>query len=134
MKAKRSRTRELTSDEVGKGGHKERPLVRRSEEGGVNVIFGEIRDLILENQEIQQQIYKGNYSRRLIYAEDVIPTLAKRKKVSEDVVETELKEALVYASTLCFNVQGLSPIEFLVRECRFLNRPVSNTKKSTSSS
>ncbi len=93
------------------------------------MIFGEIRDLILENQEIQQQIYKGNYSRRLIYAEDVIPTLAKKKRVSEETVEKELKEALAYAADLCFNVQGLNPMEFLVRECHFMKRPTHNTTK-----
>ena len=93
------------------------------------MIFGEIRELILENQDIQQHIFRGDYSKRLIFAEDVIPLLAKKKGVSERSVEKDLEDALRYASSLCFNLQGLSVMDFLVKECRFAKNP--NLKRAT---
>lgn len=87
------------------------------------MIFGEIRDLILENQETQQRIFRGDYSKHLIFAEDVIPTLAKKRGEKEEEVEKDLEDALRYAGGLCLNIQGLSTMDFLTRECRFARNP-----------
>ena len=83
------------------------------------MIFGDIKELMEKNSYYLSQ----DRLSCLLYAEDVIPTLAREKNKTEEEIEEELRFVLEYAGTFCINVQGISVRDFLISECQFLPRP-----------
>ena len=83
------------------------------------MIFGDIKELMEKNSYYRSQD-RLSY---LLYAEDVVPTLAREKRKTEEEIEAELRFVLEYAGTFCTNLQGISIRDFLINECQFTPRP-----------
>ena len=88
-------------------------------EGPEKMIFGDIKELMEKNSYYRSQD-RLSY---LLYAEDVVPTLAREKRKTEEEIEAELRFVLEYAGTFCSNLQGISIRDFLINECQFTPRP-----------